>query len=125
LRAIFRCPREYRDIADFSFTTLDKNVALISLPIPRIPIGQSWEKTYVGIALINLDNESATLTYVPHDTDGNQLPGSDNTDVSDIIQPMEQSSKIFEKQPVRLCHQGMDQGGWHAFRNQWILCHLQ
>lgn len=82
--------------ADFSFTTLSTEVSLASLAIPRLSVGQSWEETYVGIALINMDSETAILTYLPHDSNGNQLSSADNKDAGNTIQPMEQSLEIFE-----------------------------
>lgn len=92
--------------SDLSFTTL-KESSLASLVIPRLPVGNSRQNTYVGIALVNLDSEPAQLTFSSRDNDGNQTSNSGQANVGSTIEPLEQGMEIFENSVS-----GLPANGW-------------
>jgi len=77
---------------DFSFATIDKGLTERTLVVPRNSAGQ-WEMAsalnpyisqasastyeYLGFALINMDSETATLTFTAMDSYGNVITGPD------------------------------------------------
>jgi hypothetical protein len=92
--------------ADFSFTTL-KELPMASLVIPRFPVGNSGEDTYVGVALINFDSAPAKLTFTSLDDSGNQASNPYDANAGNTIQPLEQGIEIFENSVS-----GLPANGW-------------